>query len=54
MHNIWGADIADMHLTTKYKKQIRILLSVIDIMHGFFIIPTKYKQIKVVNFTVDQ
>ena len=54
MHNIWGADIADMHLTTKYKKQIRVLLSVIDIMQGFFIIPTKYKQIKVVNFTVDQ
>ena len=38
--NIWDADLADMQLISKYKKAIRFLLCVIDIlvnMHGLFL-----------------
>ena len=30
--NIWGADLADMQLLSKYNKGIRFLLCVIDIL----------------------
>ena len=36
--NIWGADLANMQLISKFNKGIRILLCVIDILvntHGF-------------------
>ena len=30
-YNIWGADLADMQLISKFNKEIRFLLCVIDI-----------------------
>ena len=30
-YNIWGADLADMQLLSKFNKEIRFLLCVIDI-----------------------
>ena len=38
--NIWGAYLADMHLISKYNKEIRFLLCIIDVFnnkHGFFL-----------------
>ena len=38
--NIWGADLADMQLISKFNKGFRILLCVIDILvniHGSFL-----------------
>ena len=36
--NIWGADLADMQLISKFNKGFRFLLCVIDIsMHGLFL-----------------
>ena len=38
--NIWGADLADMQLISKFNKRFRFLLSVIDVlvnMHGLFL-----------------
>ena len=40
MDNIWGADLADMQLTSKFTTGIHILLCVIDIIvntHGLFL-----------------
>ena len=40
MDNIWGADLADMQLTSQFTKGIHILLCVIDIIvntHGLFL-----------------
>ena len=31
IENIWGSDLADMHLISKFNKCFRILLCVIDI-----------------------
>ena len=43
--NIWGADLADMQLLSKYKKGIRILLCVIDIFSKYaWVVPLKDKK----------
>ena len=34
-NNIWGADLADMQLISKYNKGIRFLLCVIDIFSKY-------------------
>ena len=34
--NIWGADLADMQLISKFNKGICFLLCVFDIMDGLF------------------
>ena len=40
--NIWRADLADMHLLSKFNKGIRILLCVIDIFSKYtWVIPLK-------------
>ena len=49
--NIWGADLADMHLLSKYNKGIRFLLCVIDIFSKYvWVVPLKDKKgISIVN-----
>ena len=43
--NIWGADLADMQLLSKYNKGIRFLLCVIDIFSKYaWIVPLKDKK----------
>ena len=43
--NIWGADLADMQLLSKYNKGIRFLLCVIDIFSKYaWVIPLKDKK----------
>ena len=43
--NIWGADLADMKLITKYNKRIRFLLCVIDIFSKYALVaPLKDKK----------
>ena len=43
--NIWGADLADMQLLSKYNKGIRFLLSVIDIFSKYaWVVPLKDKK----------
>ena len=43
--NIWGADLADMELISKYNKGFRFLLCVIDIYSKYAcIIPLKDKK----------
>ena len=43
--NIWGADLADMQLLSKYKKGIRFLLCVIDIFSKYaWVVPLKGKK----------
>ena len=41
IENIWGADLADMQLISKFNKGIRLLLCVVDILwvniHGLFL-----------------
>ena len=45
MDNIWGADLADMQLISKFNKEIRFLLCVIDIFSKYaWVIPLKYKR----------
>ena len=40
--NIWGADLADMQLISKFKKGFRFLLSVIDIFSKYaWVVPLK-------------
>ena len=42
--NIWGADLADMQLITKFNKGFRFLLSVIDIFSKYaLVVPLKDK-----------
>ena len=42
--NIWGADLADMQLLSKYNKGIRFLLCVIDIFSKYaWVVPLKDK-----------
>ena len=44
--NIWGADLADMHLLSKYNKGIRFLLCVIDIFSKYaWVAPLKDKKV---------
>ena len=43
--NIWGVDLADMQLLSKYNKGIRFLLCVIDIFSKYaWVVPTILKQ----------
>ena len=43
--NIWGADLADMQLLSKYNKGIRFLLCVIDIFRKYaWVVPLKDKK----------
>ena len=43
--NIWGADLADMQLLSKYNKEIRFLLCVIDIFSKYaWVVPLKDKK----------
>ena len=43
--NIWGADLADMQLLSKFNKGIRFLLCVIDIFSKYaWVIPLKDKK----------
>ena len=64
--NIWGADLADMQLISKFRKGIHFSLRVINIFSKYaWVIPLKDKkgiianqikhgQIKAVNSTIDQ
>ena len=46
--NIWGVDLADMQLLSKYNKGIRFLLCVIDIFSKYaWVVPLKDKKVKV-------
>ena len=49
--NIWGADLADMQLLSKFNKGIKYLLCVIDLLSKYvFVVPLKDKKgISVVN-----
>ena len=43
--NIWGADLADMQLLSRYNKGIRFLLYVIDIFSKYaWVVPLKNKK----------
>ena len=43
--NIWGVDLADMHLISKYNKGIRYLLCAIDLFSKYaFAVPLKDKK----------
>ena len=43
--NIWGADLADMQLISKFNKGFRILLSVINVYSKYaWVIPLKDKK----------
>ena len=45
MDNIWGADLADMQLISKFNKGIRFLLSVFNIFSKYaWVIPSKDKK----------
>ena len=50
-NNIWGADLADMQLLSKFNKGFRFLLCVIDIFSKYaWVIPLKDKKgISIVN-----
>ena len=49
--NIWGADLADVQLISKFNKEFRFLLCVIDIFSKFaWVVPLKYKKgVSIVN-----
>ena len=49
--NIWGADLADMQLISKFNKGIRFLLCVIDIFSKYaWVIPLNHKKgVTIVN-----
>ena len=43
--NIWGADLADMQLISKFDKGLRFLLCVIDIFNKYaWVVPLKDKR----------
>ena len=43
---MWGADLADMQLTSKFNKGTRFLLSVIDIFSKYaWVVPLKDKKV---------
>ena len=47
LDNIWGADLADMQLISKFNKRFRFLLSVIDIYRKYaWVVPLKDKKVK--------
>ena len=49
--NIWGADLADMQLISKFNKGFRFLLCVIDILSKYaWVVPLKDKKgVSIVN-----
>ena len=49
--NIWGVDLADMQLLSKFNKGIKYLLCVIDLFSIYaFVVPLKYKRgVSIVN-----
>ena len=49
--NVWGADLADMHLIRRFNKRFRFLLWVIDIFSKYaWVAPSKDKKsVSVVN-----
>ena len=49
--NIWGADLADMQLVSKFNKGFRFLLCVIDIFSKYaWVVPLKNKKrVSIVN-----
>ena len=49
--NIWGADLADMQLLSKFNKGFRLLLCVIDIFSKYaWVVPLKDKKgVSIVN-----
>ena len=43
--NIWGADLADVQLISKFNKGFRILLCVVDVFSKYaWVVPLKYKK----------
>ena len=43
--NIWGADLADMQLLSRYNKGIKFLLCIIDIFSKYpWVVPLKDKK----------
>ena len=45
MDNIWGADLADMQLVSKFNERFRFLLCEIDIYSKYiWVIPLKHKK----------
>ena len=50
--NIWGVDLADMQLISKYNKEIRYLLCAIDLFSKYaFVVPLKDKKGKTIANT---
>ena len=49
--NIWGADLADIHLISKFNKEIRLLLCVIDFFskHAWVVSLKDKKSITIAN-----
>ena len=49
--NIWGTDLADMHLISKFNKEFRLLLCVIDVFSKYaWVFPLKDKKgVSIVN-----
>ena len=49
--NIWSADLADMQLLSKFNKELRFLLCIIDIFSKYaWVIPLKDKKgVSIVN-----
>ena len=49
--NIWGADLADMQLLSKFNKGFRFLLCVIDIFSKYaWVVPLKDKGLSLKKF----
>ena len=49
--NIWGVDLADMQLLSKFNKGFRFLLCVIDIFSKYaWVIPLKDKKVLLMHF----
>ena len=43
--NIWGADLADVQLISKFNKGFRFLLCVVDVFSKYaWVVPLKYKK----------
>ena len=51
--NIWGVDLADTQLISKYSKGIRYLLCAIDLFSKYaFVVPLKEKKELILHFNV--
>ena len=48
--NIWGVDLADMQLTSKYNKGIKYILCAIDLFSKYaFVVPLNYNKLLIIN-----